>query len=238
MNLVKHYLSVVYLLGILLLSCEEGNSQNKLNVNEFKTKLEATANAQLIDVRTAEEYNGGHLENALNMDWNGNNFDALVAKLDKSKPVFVYCLSGGRSGSAAASMRSSGFTQVIEMSGGIMKWRQAGLPLNNGTAKNLQSGMSEADYNKLLQSDKLVLIDFYAPWCQPCKQMAPYLAEMANTYKDKLIINRVNADENQLISKTLKVDALPTLLLYKNGQLVWSHSGFISKEDLLKEMAL
>lgn len=235
---IKNYIAQLLLLSVLLFSCEQGNSQNKLSVNEFKAKLETIPHAQLIDVRTPEEYNGGHLENAINMDWNGNDFDKMSAGLDKSKPVFVYCLSGGRSGSAASALRGAGFKEVIEMDGGMMKWRKAGLPVSTQAAKNLQKGMSEADYNKIIQSDKLVLVDFYAPWCQPCKQMAPYLQEIASIYKDKLILNRINADENQDISTQLKVDALPTLLLYEKGKLIWSHVGYMSKEDLIKEAKL
>jgi thioredoxin len=206
-------------------------------VFKFNAKLASVKDPQLIDVRTPDEYNGGHLINAVNIDWNGNDFDKLTAKLDKSKPVFVYCLSGGRSSAAAAAMRSSGFKEVIEMEGGIMKWKSEDFPLTRFSGK-LHNGMSQADFNSLLQSDKLVLIDFYAPWCQPCKQMAPYLAEIATTYSNKLVLNRIDADENQLMSKILKVDALPTLLLYEKGKLIWSHTGFISKEDLIKEIKL
>ncbi|MCA6392817.1 MAG: rhodanese-like domain-containing protein [Cytophagales bacterium] len=69
-----------------------------------------------------------YLPNAFNYDWNGNEFDKQIAMLDKSKPVFVYCLSGSRSSSAANKMRSDGFKTVYELNGGIMKWRSANLP--------------------------------------------------------------------------------------------------------------
>lgn len=80
--------------------------------------MKELSNASILDVRTPSEFSKGHLINALNYDWNGNEFDKQIAPLDKSKPVFVYCLSGGRSSSAANKMRSSGFTQVYEMDGG------------------------------------------------------------------------------------------------------------------------
>lgn len=73
------------------------------------------------------------MENALNYDWNGSEFDKQMALLDKSKPVFVHCLSGGRSSSAASNMRSEGFKEVYELSGGIIKCRGANLPETTDT---------------------------------------------------------------------------------------------------------
>ena len=82
----------------------------------------------MLDVRTPAEYTQGHLSNARNIDWNGGEFEKSIAKLDKSKPVFVYCLSGGRSAAAASKMRSIGFREVYELSGGFAKWKAAKLP--------------------------------------------------------------------------------------------------------------
>lgn len=148
----------------------------------------------------------------------------------------VYCLSGGRSASAAASLRSKGFTNVLELNGGMMKWRAAGLPEDGGEAK-ANTGMSKDDYNQLLNTDKLVIVDFYAPWCNPCKKMAPYLEEMAKESEATLKIVRINADDNPVIANELKVDALPTLFIYKANKLVWSNVGYISKEDLQAKIA-
>ena len=70
-------------------SCQQASANNELKVAEFKQKLEATADKVLLDVRTPGEYAEGHLAGALNIDWNGGNFDAEIAKLDKEKPVVV-----------------------------------------------------------------------------------------------------------------------------------------------------
>jgi thioredoxin len=80
----------------------------------------------------------------------------------------------------------------------------------------------------------LVLVDVYAPWCGPCKKMAPYLAEIAEEKKGKLTFIKVNADESQEIVKNLNVEELPTLILYKNGKRVYTNIGLITKADLLK----
>ena len=96
---------------------------------EFAEKLKEMPTATIIDVRTIDEFSKGHLANALNYDWNEIEFDKQISSLDKSKPVFVYCLSGGRSSSAASKMRSEGFKTVYELDGGISQWSADGLPI-------------------------------------------------------------------------------------------------------------
>ena len=122
------YLPLLYLSILLLTVTSCTKAQNVLSPTEFSQKLEKTPNAILLDVRSPEEYSGGHLKNAKNIDWNGTNFDQQISKLDKTKPVFVYCLAGGRSASAASHLKSKGFTKVYDLEGGIGNWRKAKLP--------------------------------------------------------------------------------------------------------------
>jgi thioredoxin len=97
-------------------------------------------------------------------------------------------------------------------------------------------GMCSQEYAELLNTDKKVLIDFYAEWCAPCKIMTPYLLQMQKDLADKVVIIRLNADENKTLMKEMKIDELPTLLLYENKEIKWKHSGFISEEDLKKQL--
>ena len=229
-------------IGILALSllffinCSNGqNAKTNVDANAFNELVNASNQAQLIDVRTSEEFAKGHLINALNFDWNGNEFDKQVSSLNKESSVFVYCLSGGRSAAAAAQLRSAGFKNVIELNGGIMKWRGANLPeTTEATIQN--TGMNVADFQKLTQSDKIVLIDFYADWCAPCKKMKPYLMEIQEELKASVVLIRINADDNQALCKSLKIDALPVLQVYKAGQLTWNQIGFVDKATVLKQL--
>jgi thioredoxin len=229
----------IALLAILFNSCGSGqtNSTTKTNLSaiEFAEKLKEMSTATIIDVRTPDEFSKGHLANALNYDWNENEFDKQIAPLDKSKPVFIYCLSGGRSSSAASKMRSEGFKTVYELDGGIMKWRGANLPETTGNTV-MSNGMSREEFDALLNSDKLVLIDFYAEWCAPCKKMKPYLDEISKDMADKVVIIRINADDNQALCKELKIDELPVLQLYKNKVLTWTNTGFMNKADIVKKL--
>lgn len=234
---MKNFLFAVLAACTLIFnSCSNAQTTNtNLSATKFSEKIKELPSAAVIDVRSPEEFSKGHLQNAKNINWNGNDFPNQISKLDKSKPVFVYCLSGGRSSSAASQMRSDGFKEVYELDGGIMKWRAANLPETTNTTAS-SNAMSRQQFNALLNSDKLVLIDFYADWCIPCKKMKPYLDEISKEMADKVSVVRINADDNQPLCKELNIDALPVLQLYKKKIMTWSNTGFISKEDVLKHI--
>ncbi len=237
MKIIK---SLTFLLLILAYSCTGSDTQNgtnSLSVVEFSKKIKEQPDAPIIDVRTPEEFESGHLKGAKNIDWNADDFDSKIAGLDKNVAVFVYCLSGGRSSSAAEKMRSIGFKQVYEMEGGIMKWRNQNLDLEvaNGNAEK-KAGMSIDQFNSILTSTTPVLIDFYADWCVPCKKMKPYLDELTQEYSSKVKVVRINADENSVLCKTLNIDALPVLLLYKNNTQVWKNIGYIDKTSVVTQL--
>lgn len=234
----KYFLTFLTATSILFNSCTNGQTQTtntNLSATEFSDKIKQLPTSHVVDVRTPEEFEKGHLQNAKNYDWNGNDFQKQISTLDKSKPVFVYCLSGGRSSSAANQMRSDGFKEVYELSGGIMKWRAANLPETTANT-TASTGMSKQQFDALTNSDKLVLIDFYADWCAPCKKMKPYLDEISKDMADKVVVIRINADDNQQLCKDLKIDALPVLQLYKNKTMTWTNTGFIDKAEVVKQL--
>ena len=234
----KYFIIFIAVITIVFNSCTNGQTngtKTNLSVTEFAQKIKELPNAPIVDVRTPDEFSKGHLPNSFNYDWNGSEFEKQIAPLDKSQPVFVYCLSGGRSASAANKMRSKGFTQVFEMDGGMMKWRGANLPetKDNGA---LTTGMTQEQFDTLLNDDKLVLIDYYADWCAPCKKMEPYLNEISRDMAEEVVVIRINADDNQALCKALKITTLPVLQLYKNKALIWNHTGFIEKEAVVKQL--
>ena len=100
-----------------------------LNVEEFEKQIIATNCEQLIDVRSSEEFEKGCIPNAKNINVNSVVFRHEIEKLDKSKPVLIYCLSGGRSGSAAEIFREAGFQAVYNLLSGINAWTKAGKPI-------------------------------------------------------------------------------------------------------------
>ncbi|HOZ85461.1 MAG TPA: thioredoxin domain-containing protein [Niabella sp.] len=237
---MKKILSYLLLSVVAILS---GNANShaqetyfKLDAQSFGDKIKTTPAAVILDVRTPGEFEKGHLKDAVNFNWNDENFSSRVDKMDKSEPVFVYCLSGGRSAAAAKAMREMGFKQVYEMVGGMLKWRAAKLP-ETADVKAKTEGMTLAQFNTLVQSDKFVLVDFYADWCVPCKKMKPYLDEIAAEKKQIKII-RIDIDAHASLSRALKIESLPVLHFYKNKKLAWQNAGYINKkgiENLLKK---
>jgi thioredoxin 1 len=237
---MNKYGLILVLAGILGACNTSGNGGSQttggfLSVQEFNAKIAANAGITLVDVRTPEEYQNGHLANAHNIDWNSNSFENKVDGFEREKPIMVYCLSGARSASAAEKMRSLGFKQVYEMDGGMMKWRAAGLPETTDQLTK-PTGMSRQQFDELLNSDKLVLVDFYADWCAPCKKMAPYLEEIKTEMADKVTLVRINTDDNQALAQQLNIEGLPTVLLFKNKTLVWQNVGYIGKEEVVKQL--
>jgi len=209
-------------------------------VDEFQKKLKEDKSIQLLDVRTFGEYEDGHLEGALNIDWRSPGFDSLVSKLDKNKPVLVYCLSGGRSAAAASKMQELGFSTVYNMQGGFLKWTDANKPVKYPASALDPQGMNVADYTQKINDEKkeYVLVDFSAKWCMPCQKMMPMLDRLSASKKEKLFLFKVDADQNKSLMKEKGISSIPYFELYQKGKLVWKHSGYIDEETLLKETGL
>ncbi|MEV8372024.1 thioredoxin [Kribbella sp. NPDC056861] len=95
----------------------------------------------------------------------------------------------------------------------------------------------EANFDQVvLGADKPVLVDFWAQWCPPCHQIVPILQQVAAERADRLTVVKVNSDENPAISAKYRVMALPTLMLFHHGELIWSVVGARPKAKLLKEL--
>ena len=227
------FITFIYLC-IILSSCQAQTSKNiqLLEAPAFAEKIKNTPNAQILDVRTPQEFAGDHIENAQNINWLNADFATNATTLDKTKPVFVYCKAGSRSNKAAAKLAEMGFTTIYDLQGGILKWEAAGL----SKPSDKLVGINRQQFEALLNSDKKVLINFFAPWCAPCKKMEPFISKMQKENSDKVVIVRLNADDNKTIMKELKVEELPTLLLYENKNLKWKSSGFVSEDDLKKQI--
>ncbi|HTH77937.1 MAG TPA: thioredoxin TrxA [Ramlibacter sp.] len=99
----------------------------------------------------------------------------------------------------------------------------------NDKIKHISDSTFEAD---VLKSDKPVLVDYWAEWCGPCKMIAPILDEVAGTYGEKLQVAKMNVDENREIPAKFGIRGIPTLMLFKNGELAATKVGAMSKAQL------
>jgi len=226
------YLYIVFLYSFA--SCNNDNN-NLVSAIKFSEIISNDKSVIIIDVRTPDEFNKGHLKNSLNVNWFDENFDENLNIFSKDLPVMVYCLSGGRSSKANERIKSLGFKNVYELDGGILEWRKNKLPeatLNN----NFKNSLTVEDFNNFIETDKIVLVDYYANWCAPCKIMEPYLDEISNEYSNSLELVRINYDKNLPLVRSLEVYGLPVLQIFKDKKLLWSHVGFIEKSLVVDEV--
>lgn len=92
----------------------------------------------------------------------------------------------------------------------------------------------KSSFKKLLASDKPVLVDFHADWCGPCKMLAPILRAVKEQMGKDIKIIKIDVDKNQPIAARYQIRGVPTMLLFRNGEIVWRQSGVVPKEHILK----
>ena len=205
-----------------------------LPAKAFAQSLDSVLQKQVIDVRTPEEFQSGHIATARNINIYDVDFKAELEKLDKEKPVFVYCKVGGRSAKAAKILQELGFTDVYDLQGGMMAWESNKLPVAKveKEEKSGTNGFTLSDFDKLLADNKILLVDFYAPWCIPCRQMEPSLKKLSKEYKDKVVFSRIDLDKAKPLARKLNIESIPVIAVYKNGKELKRVTGLQSTSQL------
>jgi rhodanese-related sulfurtransferase/glutaredoxin len=213
-------------------SAQQTKKRNLLTFEAFEAKLtEAGKDAQILDARLPEEFTQNHLEGAVSFSIADQaDFVKQSAKLSKDKPTFIYSIGNGRSGVLAQQLRDSGFKDVTEIPGGLSKWIGLGRPVISTTGK----GLSLDEYTASLKSDKLVLVDFGSRYCPGCKKLDPTIDSIKAEQASNVKVIKIEAYENKSLVKELGVIGLPTLILYRNNQVVWEKKGGASKAEIEK----
>jgi len=206
----------------------------QVNSLEFKALIEL-GNGTLLDVRTESEFTAEHIEDAGQLNYYSLSFKKKLLLLAKNQPVLLYCNTGYRSRKAAEYLVKNGYENVYNLEHGIMEWNLQELPVVEGDKSQLskENMMNVSDYNDLIASENIVFIDFYAPWCAPCRKMMPTIDSLKTEYHGRITIEKANSDISKKLVKDLKLIGVPYLVLYKNNKLLFEQSGLITRKDLV-----
>jgi rhodanese-related sulfurtransferase len=128
---MKNPIYYLFIIGLFFTSClgQHSDKYQSIDAKEFSTLINKEQNVQLLDVRSPAEYADSHIEKAVNVNWNGDDFTTEAQKFNKVKPVYVYCMSGGRSKKASDKLHELGFKTIIELGGGISEWKTNKMPV-------------------------------------------------------------------------------------------------------------
>lgn len=230
---MRSLFSIVFSLITLSVFAQKKDTYS-LSVSDFDDKLKLNvATAQLVDVRTPSEFAIGHIKRATNINFTDDDFEDVAKKrLDKTKPVFLYCFSGKRSADASAFLRTLGFKEVYDLSGGFAQWTASSKPyVSNATNTKPIAALTLQNLDDIVKANEVVLIHFYTEWCDACKKMTPLLNKIADENKQIKLL-KVDSEKNDIIASVFKIEESPTYVIIKKGRRTWSGTGEISEQEL------
>ncbi len=224
----------------ITLSCNSQAQQtgvHNVDVSAFK-QLVDTGKGIILDVRTQEEVDAGTIPNASVVDFYSDDFETKINLMDKSKDIYVYCHSGGRSSKAAAILVNNGFKNVYNLEGGITAWSGAGYSVTPSIATEDThiKKMTLEEFKQLLATDLPVLVDFHTKWCAPCRQMAPVVDKLEKEFSGKAVVVRIDVDRSPEVAAAYKVKGVPVFTVFRQGDAKWSHQGIIAEDELRKQL--
>lgn len=92
-------------------------------------------------------------------------------------------------------------------------------------------------FNEMINGEQLTLVDFFATWCGPCKMMHPILEQLKEKMGDDIRLLKVDVDKNEALSMQYRIQSVPTLMLFKKGEMLWRQSGAMSLNDLMQKIS-
>ena len=218
-------------------SCGNTSSQIIENVDaEQFSKLVKQDEGIIIDVRTPQEFNSGHIIDATNIDYYSKDFKDKLKIVSKDVPIYVYCRSGGRSSSAAREMEKLGFIKVYNLIRGIGSWQAEGYQTEKSTRENslLQPKITQIELNEIINSNRTVLINFSTEWCVPCKKMKPVIEEIEHD-NPKVKVVYVDADVNKELVKLYQIIGVPVFIVIRDGKELFRKTGICKKEEIMNQ---
>lgn len=213
-----------------------GTKYSNVNSSEFRELVSNDKSATLLDVRTEQEYVNGHIASAGQLNFYSLGFRKKLLLLPKDEPVYLYCNTGYRSKIAARFLARKGYSKIYNLENGIMDWELNDLPIitEPGATPDTNDKMEPDEFNALITGDQPVMIDFYAPWCAPCRSMMPVIDRLKKEYRGRVRIVKINVDASKRLVKKLKIGGVPYFALYKKGEIQYKHYGVVDEPALKK----
>jgi thioredoxin len=207
----------------------------QLDPSGFQAKV-LSEKGSLLDVRTPSEFSNGHIKDAGQLNYYASDFKKRLLMLPKNQPVYLYCNTGYRSQRAAEILAQNGYKDVYNLERGIMAWNLNSLPVivEPDAKPDSENKMEPDEFFAFVHTHSLTFVDYYAPWCGPCRQMMPVIDLLQAEYKNKVDIIKVNADASSKLVKEQKISGVPYFVLYKDGKIIYTHSGLLTREKLIE----
>ncbi|HQO08741.1 MAG TPA: thioredoxin domain-containing protein [Clostridiales bacterium] len=233
MHILQKNISLI-LLAILALNFSLEAIVKNVNAVEFK-KLTESGKGVLLDTRSVPEYNSEHIQNSMLIDLNDPAVKNKLLSLPKDKPLYLYCYSGSRSFAVGNFLARNGYSDIYNLRDGIIDWNRNKFPVVNPkkTAKKTKvDAFTIFEYEKLILSEKVIFIDYYAPWCPPCNEMMPLIDKLTVEYIGKVKVVKINFDDSRNLADRLGIKSVPYFVLFKDGKQIFEKYGKLTEKEL------
>jgi len=219
---MRYILSIIIVFVVLNTALAQKSNYHQVSSNEFNTLIKS-GKGMLLDVRTKGEFDNEHIDNSGQLNYYAFDFKKKLDLLPKEQEIYLYCNTGYRSEKTAKILIKKGFTNVYNLERGIMEWNFEELPVIAGekTGKKQKDKVSIEEFAHTIASDTLVLIDFYAPWCGPCRKMMPLIDSIKTQYHTRMKVFKVNSDVSKKLIKQQKIIGVPLFRIYRNNELLF-----------------
>lgn len=230
---MNRYFLIFSLTFVLTSSSAQVPGFSNLNSMEFN-EMHIDGSSSLLDVRTPSEFANGHIKGAGQLNYYSLNFKQKLLLLPKNQAIYLYCNTGYRSKRAAKILMENGYDKVFNLERGIMEWNLYDLPVvvEPDAPVDDENKMQPDEFVALINTDGIVFIDFYAPWCAPCRKMMPMIDSLSTEYRDTITIVKINVDASKKLVKELQIGSVPYLVLYRKGRMEFERSGSILRSEL------
>lgn len=221
----KILLLLVFLLSNLILNAQS------LEVDLFQKAMNSQPSAKIVDIRSHSIFMKGHIKNAINLDFDLDDFESLIGRyFKKEQSLLLYGGSDYMTNNAVMFLKELGFDKVKSLKGGFAEWISASKPYKTDQYSGPLASFTPKNFEAMKQRYNKLLVFLETPSCSYCLKMKPYLAKTAAANGTKLL--KIDIAQNENMSYYFEATGTPTMLIFDRKKQVWKGNGFMSPEAL------